>query len=204
MRRVAGWIVAAWLAAAVPALTAQEGAPARRPAESEGEAPEGGGIAIWKWVNFALLAGGLGYVIAKNAGPFFANRSLEIRKGMIEADEARAEADARMAAVEAKLANLQAEIEALRREAHAEGTEETERLRRETAAELAKIEEHAAQEIASLGKAARLELKRYGAQVAIALAEQKIQARMNRESQELLVRRFLGDLPGPASSAQSS
>src|ERR1035437_10665413 len=32
-----------------------------------------------KWANFLLLAGGLGYFIGKNAGPFFAARSAGIR-----------------------------------------------------------------------------------------------------------------------------
>ena len=40
---------------------------------------------------------------------------------------------------------------------------EHERVRQETAAELAKIRAHAEREIASAGKAARAELKRYSA-----------------------------------------
>ena len=34
----------------------------------------------WKWANFALLAGGLGYVIAKNAGPFSDRALRKFRK----------------------------------------------------------------------------------------------------------------------------
>ena len=63
-----------------------------------------------------------------------------------------------------------------------------------TAAEIAKIQAHAEQEIASAGKAARMELKRYSAELAIDLAEQKIRARMTPETQDALVRGFVRDL----------
>ena len=43
----------------------------------------------WKWANFGLLAGALGYFIAKNSGPFFASRSQEIQKGITAAEKLR-------------------------------------------------------------------------------------------------------------------
>ena len=36
----------------------------------------------WKWANFAILAAGIGYLLVKQAGPYFAARSTEIRKGI--------------------------------------------------------------------------------------------------------------------------
>ncbi|MBZ5726720.1 MAG: ATP synthase F0 subunit B [Acidobacteriia bacterium] len=160
----------------------------------EGGEKEGGNLALWKWANFLVLAGGLGYVLGKNAGPFFAARSLSIRKDIIEADDTRKEAEARAAAVNRRLANLEAEIAALRAESHQEAHTETQRLRQHTSAEMAKIQARAEQEIAAAGKAARLELKRYSAGLAIELAEQKIRARMTPESQDALVRGFVRDL----------
>ncbi|MCL5745635.1 MAG: hypothetical protein M1541_17210, partial [Acidobacteria bacterium] len=78
-----------------PAAAAQPGE-AQQPAQSHGEAKEHGeqkghgeeghgNLEILKWANFLLLAGGLGYLIGKNAGPFFATRSQQIRKDMEEA-----------------------------------------------------------------------------------------------------------------------
>lgn len=155
---------------------------------------------IWKWANFALLAGGLGYLIAKNGGPFFAARSQQIRKDMVDAQEARKQAEARAADVDRRLAALDSEIAALRAESKREAQAETERLGRHTAAEIAKIQAHAEQEIASAGKAARTELKRYSAGLAIGLAEQRIRARMNPETQQALVRGFIRDLDPPGST----
>ena len=54
----------------------------------------------WKWANFAVLAAGLGYLVAKNAGPFFRSRSEEIQKGIKDAAQVRAEAEARASAIE--------------------------------------------------------------------------------------------------------
>ncbi len=67
-----------------------------------------------KWANFLLLAGLLGYLIGKNAGPFFAARTAGIRKDMEESLRQREEAEAKAADVDRRLANLEKEIAALR------------------------------------------------------------------------------------------
>ena len=171
--------------------------------EGENKTGEHSNMAVWGWLNFALLAGGLGYVIRKNAGPYFATRSREIRKGMIEAEEARTEAEAKVAEVDQRLASLEAEIEALRRDARQEAEAEAERIQREAAGEMAKIQMRLAEEIAAAGKGARLELRRHAAEVALGLAEQKILARMSPEIQDRLVKSFVTHLDRPAFPVQS-
>jgi len=163
--------------------------------EKSGEGGEGeGGLTMWKWANFVVLAGAIIYAVGKAAPPFFQARSLEIRKEILEAQEARKKAEARAAEVEARMAKLETEIASLRQEAHDETRNETERITRQTAAELAKIQTHAEQEIAAAGKAARAELKRYSASLAIQLAETKIRARMTDATEDALVESFVHDL----------
>ncbi|HLK65556.1 MAG TPA: ATP synthase F0 subunit B [Bryobacteraceae bacterium] len=162
--------------------------------EEKKEGGEGGGILIWKWANFGLLAVALVYVIGKKAPMFFAARSEQIGKDMAEAAEERRKADERAAAVDRRLTNLEAEIAALRAESKQQAEAETRRLTEHTAAEIAKIQAHAEQEIVSAGKAARLELKRHAAELAIGLAEQKIRARLTPEGQDGLVRSFVRDI----------
>jgi F-type H+-transporting ATPase subunit b len=180
--------------------TGHESSPAK---EGSGHsAPAGhGNLEIWKWANFLLLAGILGWSIGKNAGPFFASRSKQIRKDMIEAEEVRKEAEAKAADVDHRLANLQTEIEALRQEAQQEQAGEEALVKAQTAAEIAKIKLHAEQEIAAAGKAARMELKRYAANLAVEVAEQKIRARITPDAQDALVRGFVRDLKAPAPKA---
>ena len=144
-----------------------------------------------KIANFAILAGLLGYFIGKNAGPFFAARSAGIRKDMEESLRQSQEAEARAAAVEQRIANLEADIAALRAEGDREISAEGERVARQTAEEIAKIQVHAQQEIASAGKAARMELKRYTADLAVNLAETKVRAHMTPEAQDALVKGFV-------------
>ena len=158
------------------------------------EDQEGGSLQVWKWANFVVLAGGLGYLIGKKGGPFFAARSAKIRQDIVEAGEAREQAEARAAEVERRLANLEAEIAALRTESGKEEEAETGRFGRHTAAEIVKTQAQAEQEIAAAGKAARLELKRYCAELSVGLAEQKIRARMTPDTQDALVRGFVRDL----------
>ena len=102
-----------------PAPAQERETEAEKVKEAQGVTEKGPNV-FWGWINFALLAGGLGYVIKKNAGPYFAQRSLEIRKGMADAEAARAASDAKVAEVDRRLANLQAEIEALRHGAQQE------------------------------------------------------------------------------------
>jgi F-type H+-transporting ATPase subunit b len=186
------------LAAWAPAAFSQESEKtaenaAAKPAEKSESFAERHELEL-KWVNFLLLAGALGYLIGKNAGPFFAARSSSIRKDLDESEQKHLDAEARAAAVDARLASLEKEIAALRSESQAEARAENERMAQHTAAEIAKIQAHAEQEIASAGKAARTELKRYSAQLAVELAEQKIRARMTPETQNALVRGFVRDL----------
>jgi F0F1-type ATP synthase membrane subunit b/b' len=147
-----------------------------------------------KWANFLLLAGLLGYFIGKNAGPFFAARSAGIRQDMDESLRQREQAEAKAADVDRRLADLGEDIAALRGHSEAEGKAETERMAQHTADEIAKIQTHAEREIASAGKAARMALKRYSAELAMGLAEQKVRARMTPDTEDALVQGFVRDL----------
>lgn len=193
------------LAAFIPGALAQEpGKGGETALEHASEPPaegEHGKLELWKWANFVVLAGGLGYLIGKNAGPFFASRSQQIRKDMFEAQAARKQAEERAADVDRRLASLESEIAALRAESQREAQAEAERLSRHTAAEMTKMQSHAEQEIVAAGKAARTELKRVSAHLAVELAEQRLKARMDPEIQDALVRGFVRDLEPPASHA---
>jgi F-type H+-transporting ATPase subunit b len=100
--------------------------------------------------------------------------------------------------VDRKLANLEAEIEGLRQNARREQAAEAERIRQQTATDLARIQEHAAREIDAAGKAARIELKRYAARLAVDLAEQKIRRQMSGDLQSALVDNFVRGLDRPS------
>jgi len=147
-----------------------------------------------KWANFVILAGGLGYLIGKHAGPFFGARSTGIRQDMVESERQRQEAESRAAEVDRRFANLEQEIASLRSESQARAQAENQHMAQHTAAEIARIQAHAEQEIASAAKAARTDLKRYSAQLAVELAERKLRDRMTPDTQNALVRGFVRHL----------
>ncbi|PYT23366.1 MAG: hypothetical protein DMG57_32180 [Acidobacteria bacterium] len=181
-------------AASTAATEAAQGeqSPATKSEEGEGASP------LWAWINFALLAGILGYLMVKKGGPYFASRTQAIRRGILEADEIRRNAEARAAEVDRMLAGLDAGIQGLRTSARKEQAAEAERISRQSSADMARIQEHATHEIDSASKAARMELKRYAAKLAVDLAEQKIRQKMSPDVQAALVENFARNLELPA------
>lgn len=161
-------------------------------------AQEGGGLpepsAGWKWANFVLLMVGLGYLVAKTLPPLFKSRTEEIQKGIAEARAIKQDADKRAAEVDARTATLGADIERFRVEAKAEMQQEGERIRQETAAQIARLENQAQQEIEISGKIARRELKSYAAKLSLDLAEQRVRERLTPKTEQELVDAFIHDL----------
>jgi F-type H+-transporting ATPase subunit b len=180
MRRVSS--IAALLLAGATWLSAQEGGGMPEPA------------AGWKWANFVLLVVGLGYLIAKTLPPLFKSRTEEIQKGIAEARAIKQDADKRAAEVDARTAALGADIERFRVEAKAEMQQEGERIRQETAAQIARLEHQAQQEIEMSGKIARRELKSYAAKLSLDLAEQRVRERLDAKAEQGLVDAFIQDL----------
>lgn len=173
-------IALAWLA--LPALAQETG---------KGEKPD---MLIWEVLNFLILAGVIGWLVAKQGTPRLAARSKGITEGLAAGEKAKAEADARAKAVQAKLANLEKEIASLRSDAKEEREREADRILRDTQAEIARMHHQAEQEIEAAGKQARREVQRAAAFLAIELAESKVRARMSPDEQTALLESFLKDL----------
>lgn len=161
---------------------------------AEGKEGGEGNLQLWKWANFLVLAGALGYLMVKSLPPLFASRTQAITKDMVESQKIRQDADARAADVDRRLAAIENEIAALRAGSKEETTAESQRLAKHTAAEVARIQAQAEREIGDAGKDAQFELKRYAAGLAIDLAARKISARMTPATEDRLVRGFVRDL----------
>ena len=72
---------------------------------------------IFRWLNFVLVFGGIGYLIAKHGGAFFRANAKAIAASITEAQAAKAEADRELREVEAKIARLDQEVAELRESA---------------------------------------------------------------------------------------
>ncbi len=165
---------------------------------------QGGGeadsLGTWRWVNFVILAAGIVYLLVRYLPPFFRSRTEAIQKEITEAQQAKRESDRRAAAIDNRVSGLAAEIEALRVQSRAEMEREGERIRRETAAQIRKINDQAQVEIESAGKTAQREVRLYAANLALDLAAQRIRARLDASTEAALLENFIGDLKGRESN----
>jgi F-type H+-transporting ATPase subunit b len=148
----------------------------------------------WKWANFLMLAGALGYLINKHAGSYFRGETENIQRGIVESGKLKAEAEARAAQIQSRLAGIEGEIEKLRVQAKTEMASEAERLKNDTQRLLQRLEQQTQQELEFMTKAAKHELKGFSADLALGLAEQRIRAALNPASQEVLTNAFIQDL----------
>ena len=193
------------------AVFAQEPAPAHTGGEQAVsgkvehavEAENEGHLEMWKWANFLILAGVLGWLISKNAPAFFLSRTEQIQRGIAEAASLRQDAEARASKMEVRMASLQSEIEHVRADAAAEIAREAERIRLETEHHMARVQAQGEQDIASFSKHLEKELKSSAAQLAIQLAEQRIQHGMSMDTHETLIDTFLRQLARKAASPEA-
>lgn len=149
---------------------------------------------LWKWANFAILAGAIGYIISKKLPPFFRSRTAGIQQAIADARQTKRDAEKRAAEMDQRLNALGAEIERFRTQARDEMEHEGARIRQETGKQIEKLQQQAEQEIESAGKTAHRELKSYAAQLAFELAEQRIRSRVDTDTETALVNDFVKDL----------
>jgi F-type H+-transporting ATPase subunit b len=166
-------------------------------------AQEGGAPAhedLFNWINFAILVLGLGYLLRKPLGSFFADRLISIRKGLDEGRRALEASEARLAAVEEKLRNFERELADFRAASEREMEAERERLKQAAEREAERILDFARSQIEAAARAARLDLKRYAAGQALEVAEALIRDRLDDSARHRLVNRFLGGLAEKSST----
>jgi F0F1-type ATP synthase membrane subunit b/b' len=151
-------------------------------------------VVFWKWLNFAILAGGLGYLIAKKAPAFFNARSEEIQRAIKEATGLKVEADFRASEIDRRMATLSSEIHKMREEAKAEMERESRRIDEETRLALLRIQEHTTREIESLRIQAAATIREHALRLAADLAISHLRDHPERVNQDEMVHAFAGDV----------
>jgi F-type H+-transporting ATPase subunit b len=165
-------------------------------------AEEGGNAAteraneIFKWINFAIVAGLIAWVFLKLTPPFFRKNAETISSAITKATAAKAEADRQLREAEEKVARLDQEVAQLRATAQREMAAEAERLRAITQSDIQKIGLAAKAEIEAAERAARLELKVVAANLAVDGAESLLAKQLTPQTQESLVAAFVKSLEG--------
>lgn len=165
-------------------------------AEEGGSAATERATEIFKWINFAIVAGAVVWVFARILPPKFRAHGESISSAITKATAVKAEADRQLAEARTKLQNLQREIAEFRANAERESAAEAGRILALTATESQRIAEAAQAEIAAAERAARLELKALAAKLAVDGAESLLVKQLTPAAQASLVDTFVISLEG--------
>jgi F-type H+-transporting ATPase subunit b len=165
-------------------------------AEEGGNAATEHATEIFKWINFAIVAGVIVWVFGKLLPPVFRKKAETISSAITNATNAKAAADAQLREAETRLANLEKEVAELRAHAEKEAAAEVERLRAATQSDAQKIAAAAKAEIEATERAARLELKALAANLAVDGAESLLAKQLTPKAQESLISNFVKSLEG--------
>lgn len=152
------------------------------------------GQAYWVSVtlNFAIVAGLIWLLLKSRLPQAFRERTRAIQQNIEESRKASEEANRRLSDIEGRLARIDAEITDLRSTADREAAAEEERIRAAAEEDKQKVIRTAEQEIAAAARAARGELKAYAAELAVTLAEKRIE--VDAAADKALVRTFTDQL----------
>jgi F-type H+-transporting ATPase subunit b len=166
------------------------------------EHSEEGGLkeSLFKWANFLVLFGGLGYFLRKPMQQFLEARREEIRKSLEEARSAREKAERDLAQALARLEQVEEEMASLKTAAAAEMEADRRQILEAAKQEAEQIIASARDEVALLVKNAQKDLREHSAALVVELAEQQIKSQIRPEDQGRLFRQFTDSLREKTSS----
>jgi F0F1-type ATP synthase membrane subunit b/b' len=148
-------------------------------------------VTLWKIANTLIFAAGLGYLIAKYAPAFFNARSSEIQKAIQDATGLKIEAEFRSSEIDRKMAGLAEEVKNLRQQYAGELEREHQRFWQETQAQIEHIHRNVSAEIEALRLEAMRRVRQRTAQLALEVAEHRLQDRVALERQDDFVHDFV-------------
>ena len=146
---------------------------------------------IARLFNFALLAGTLFYLLRSPLAVYLANRSTQIRERLVKAGDMRAGAAAQQAAIARKMQSLPAELEALRKAGAEEVVAEEARIRQAAQAERDRLLDVTRREISLQLRLAERALTKHAADLAVAVASERVKTTITEADQLRLVDRYL-------------
>jgi F-type H+-transporting ATPase subunit b len=151
---------------------------------------------LFRWINFAIVAGALIWALVKILPPKFRLNAENINSAITKAQAVKTEADRKLKEVEQRLAKLEEEVQVIREEARKDAAAEAGRIRALAKSDLEKVAIAAKAEIEAAERAARLELKAIAAKLAVDRAELLVAQRLTPQTQDALIAGFVKSLNG--------
>jgi F0F1-type ATP synthase membrane subunit b/b' len=149
---------------------------------------------IFRWLNFLIVFGGMGWLIAKYGGAFFRGNAKEIAASIVQATAEKEEAVRELHAVEAKVERLDKDVAEMREQARQNWEAESQRLYSSGVIEIEKINQAARSELEASERAAQEQLREIAASLAVRDAAALVSSRMNSDLRARIFQGFLADL----------
>jgi len=143
---------------------------------------------IFEDLNSAIMIGAILWFLLRFVPKFFRQRSEALQRDLLEARTATEEAKERLTAVEERLSKLGIEIEAIREQTLRDSANDEKRIFESIEAEKQRIMASVEQEIESASAAARRDLKKYAATLAVDRAAAEIH--LSDDADRALIRAF--------------
>jgi F-type H+-transporting ATPase subunit b len=149
---------------------------------------------IWPTIarlfNFAVLVGGLIYLLRSPLAAHLASRAQQIRGGLEAARETTATATAQLADIDRRLQDLPAELDALRARGVAEIAAEERRIQAKAEAERTRLVEEMHRDVDVRVRVARQALTEHAADLAVGLAADRVRQTITDADQARLIDRY--------------
>jgi F-type H+-transporting ATPase subunit b len=139
-------------------------------------------------LNSAIMIGAILWFIFLFVPKMYRRRSESLQKNLFDARSASAAASARLAVIEERLSKLGIEIEAIRAQTERDSADDEKRIHDSLEAEKQRLLSSVEQEVEAAGAAARRDLKKYAANLAVERAMAEI--RLTDEDDRALIRSF--------------
>lgn len=143
-------------------------------------------------LNSAILIIAILWFLFRAVPKMYRRRSETLQKQLFDARLATTQANEKLAAIEERLSKLGVEIDAIRKQTEQDGINDEKRIRESLEAEKQRLVSSVEQEIEAAGAAARRDLKKYAATLAVERAISQI--RLTDDDDRALVRSFGADL----------
>ena len=194
LRALAILLLASWAIGTPVRVLAEQTQGAHESAGAEEHQGRGIIDTVARLVNFAILAGTLWYLLRSPIAKYLADRGTQIRSDLVNAAELKQTAAAAIEEIDRRMQALPAELEALRAQGAQEIAAEEARIRAAAAAERERLLEQARREIELQVKVAERELVMHAADLAVAVASERIQNNITSDDQQRLVDRYVQQL----------
>lgn len=146
------------------------------------------GFELWKFINLALFAWILVYLVKKPLSEAFKAKRDVVRAELIKAEEEKQAALSKLTSVEARLVSVESEKAEILKNAREEVEAEKRRLSEQAANEAAKLKAQAEGEATRLGAVARVQLRRFAVDESLRMAEEKLRAGVDANTDGRLIK----------------